>query len=87
MVMKATKFENHYRFEESIDVSHVTMVSKESNEFTRLWHQRLGHMSEKGLKVLVNRKLLPDLKSLNLNFQSVVSLESNVDKSRNLVAI
>jgi hypothetical protein len=45
------------------------MVSSEDEiESIRLWHQCLGHMSEKGLKVLVDRKSLPSLKFLNLNF-------------------
>ena len=35
---------------------------------TQLWHQRLGHMSERGLQVLMNRKLLPYLKSMDLMF-------------------
>ena len=29
-------------------------------EFTHLWHMRLGHMSEKGLKVLSSKGLLGD---------------------------
>ncbi len=33
-----------------------------------LWHQRLGHMSERGLKILADRKLLPNLKSGKLDF-------------------
>ena len=32
-----------------------------------LWHKRLGHMSEKGLKILVGKSLLPGLKSYNLD--------------------
>ena len=45
------------------------MVAYEyASDFVCLWHQRLGHMSEKGLKVLVERKSLPSLKFLNLNF-------------------
>ena len=39
----------------------------ESDSFS-LWNQCLGHMSEKGLEVLVDRKSLPSLKFLNLNF-------------------
>jgi hypothetical protein len=38
------------------------------NDSVRLWHQRLGHMSEQGLKVLSDHKLLPSLKSLKLDF-------------------
>jgi transposase InsO family protein len=44
------------------------VASEDASDSVRLWHQRLGHMSEKGLKVLVDRKSLPSLKFLNLNF-------------------
>ena len=33
-----------------------------------LWHQRLVHLSERGLKVLVDHNLLPSLKTLHFNF-------------------
>lgn len=67
VVMKATKVGNLYRLEWSIEMNEATMVSKEANESTYLWNQRLGHVSEKGLKVLINYKLLTSLKTLNLN--------------------
>jgi hypothetical protein len=41
---------------------------EDESESIFLWHQCLGHMSEKGLKVLVDHKSLPSLKFLNLNF-------------------
>ena len=44
------------------------LESKGASDSVHLWHQHLGHMSEKGLKVLVDRKSLPSLKFLNLNF-------------------
>ena len=44
------------------------VASEDASDYVRLWHQRLDHMSEKGLKVLVDRKSLPSLKFLNLNF-------------------
>ena len=31
-----------------------------------MWHLKLGHMSEQGLKILSERKLLPGLKSVSL---------------------
>ena len=43
-------------------------MSEKAEEGTHLWRQRLGHMSEKGLQVLMKRKSLPDLKSLKLEF-------------------
>jgi hypothetical protein len=33
-----------------------------------MWHQKLGHMSEKGLKVLSDQKLLPGLIKVTLPF-------------------
>jgi hypothetical protein len=35
---------------------------------TTLWHHRLGHMSEKGMKILHKRNLLLDLKQIDLDF-------------------
>jgi hypothetical protein len=46
----------------------MRQVSENDNDSVQLWHQRLGHMRERGLKVLTDRKLLPSLKSLNLDF-------------------
>lgn len=43
-------------------------MSEKAEEGSHLWHQQLGHMSEKGLQVLMNYKLLSDLKSLKLDF-------------------
>jgi hypothetical protein len=59
---------NLYHLEGRTESDQATTISESASDSTHLWHQRLGHMSEKGLKVLVDRKLLPSLKSLNLNF-------------------
>ena len=34
---------------------------------TSLWHRRLGHMSEKGMKMLLSKGKLPELKSINFD--------------------
>eukprot|EP00253_Pinus_taeda_P023019 PITA_23019 len=34
-----------------------------------LWHHRLGHMSEKGMKILHSRNSLPGLKNVDLDFR------------------
>ncbi|KAG6738050.1 hypothetical protein POTOM_059589 [Populus tomentosa] len=39
-----------------------------AEEKTMMWHQKLGHMSEKGLKVLSDQKLLPGLTKVTLSF-------------------
>ena len=33
-----------------------------------VWHHRLGHMSEKGMKILHSKNLLPGLKNIDLEF-------------------
>ena len=33
-----------------------------------LWHQRLGHMSEKGMKMLVSKGRIPELKNVTIDF-------------------
>ena len=45
----------------------MAAIEKEGNS-TNLWHKWLGHMSERGLKILVGKNLLPGLKSHELNF-------------------
>ena len=35
---------------------------------TALWRNKLGHMSEKGMKVLHSKKVLPGLKCVNMDF-------------------
>ncbi|KAE8715251.1 hypothetical protein F3Y22_tig00110184pilonHSYRG00012 [Hibiscus syriacus] len=41
-------------------------VASCSSDSAMLWHQKLGHMSEQGMKVLVEQKLLPGLTKLSL---------------------
>ena len=68
VVIKAIRIGNLYKLEGSSEVSQVAVVSEAASDPACLWHQRLGHMSEKGLKVLMDRKLLPSIKFLNFNF-------------------
>ena len=44
--------------------SNIALASTNGN--TLLLHNRLGHMSEKPMKILHSRKLLPGLKQVNL---------------------
>ncbi|KAE8735271.1 DNA repair protein RAD51-like protein 1 [Hibiscus syriacus] len=41
-------------------------VASCSSDSVMLWHQKLGHMSEQGMKVLVEQKLLPGLTKVSL---------------------
>ena len=68
VVMKAEKVGNLYRLKGSTQVSEAVVASEKEEAGTHLWHQRLGHMSEKGLQILMKHKSLPDLKSLKLDF-------------------
>ena len=43
-------------------------VASNGEELTMMWHLKLGHMSEQGLKILSERKLLPGLKLVSLPF-------------------
>ena len=66
--MKAIRIRNLYKLEGSYDVIKVVVVSKAASEPFFLWHQCLGHMSEKGLKLLMDHKLLPSMNFLNFDF-------------------
>ncbi|XP_025616567.1 uncharacterized mitochondrial protein AtMg00300-like [Arachis hypogaea] len=44
----------------------VALASQE--EMTMTWHHKLGHVSKRGLKILIERNLISGLKSINLSF-------------------
>jgi len=54
--------ETHYETEASIASASL------AEEKTMMWHKKLGHMSEKGLKILCDQKLLPGLTKVTLPF-------------------
>src|ERR1700733_13709640 len=64
LVMKAKKVGNLFQLEGRTESDHVSTVSENDSSSIRLWHQRLGHMSERGLKILSDRRLLPNLNSV-----------------------
>ena len=39
-----------------------------TRESAAMWHNRLGHMSERGMKILHSIKLFPNLKEVDLGF-------------------
>lgn len=51
-----------------------------------MWHIKLGHMLEQGLKILSERKLLPSLKSVSLPFceYCVISKQYKLKFSRSI---
>jgi len=68
LVMKAKKVGNLFQLEGRTGSDHVSTVSEHDSSSIRLWHQRLGHMSERGLKILADHKLLPNIRSGKLDF-------------------
>ena len=66
VVAKGPKIGTLYSLKAMIGKSDLVVVTKEENS-TDLWHKRLGHMREKGLKILVGKILLPSLRSYNLD--------------------
>jgi hypothetical protein len=54
--------ETHHKVEASI------ASTSPSEEKMMMWHQQLGHMLEKGLKILSDQKLLPGLTKVTLPF-------------------
>lgn len=71
VIMKAEKIAaNLFMLEgETLLEANACIVStNEEEESTMMWHNKLGHISERGLKILSDRKLLPGLKSVNLPF-------------------
>ncbi|GJY18729.1 retrovirus-related pol polyprotein from transposon TNT 1-94 [Tanacetum coccineum] len=71
VVMKATKGTSSlYTLQgETITGSASVSCSEKSNsDLTKLWHMRLGHMSEKGMVILSKRGLLDNHKVSNLEF-------------------
>jgi len=57
VVAKGPKTRTLYTLKTLIGKLDLAAVTKEENS-ADLWHKRLGHMSEKGLKILVDKKLL-----------------------------
>ncbi|RVW34552.1 Retrovirus-related Pol polyprotein from transposon TNT 1-94 [Vitis vinifera] len=44
-----------------------TIAVADASTNTSLWHRRLGHMSEKGMKMLLSKGKLPELKSIDFD--------------------
>ncbi|KAK0601704.1 hypothetical protein LWI29_026705 [Acer saccharum] len=71
VVMKAEKItSNLYMFKgETLQEADSCVASRtHGEESTIIWHRKLGHISERGLKILSDQNLLPGLKSVNLPF-------------------
>ena len=66
VLMKAEKIDANLFMLKGETLQEVDVcVASNEEESTMMWHLKLGHMSEQGLKILSERKLLPGLKSVN----------------------
>ncbi|PKA56982.1 Retrovirus-related Pol polyprotein from transposon TNT 1-94 [Apostasia shenzhenica] len=68
IVMKGEKIGSLYRLIGKTITGDVAVTSSSDDDDTILWHARLGHMSERGLLELHNRKLLKGIKSCTIDF-------------------
>ena len=71
VVMKAEKIAtNLYKLKgETLEEAQAGVaLEKTREESTMLWHKKLGHMSEQGLKILYEHGLLPGLTKVSLAF-------------------
>ena len=71
VVMKAEKIAtNLYILKgETLEEAQAAVASKKTiEESTMLWHKKLGHMSERGLKILSEHGFLPSLTNVPLPF-------------------
>ncbi|KAE8678400.1 Transcription factor bHLH74 [Hibiscus syriacus] len=67
VVLKGEKIAvNLYMLKGEILLEAEVSVTSCSSDSTMLWHQKFGHMSEQGIKVLVEQKLFPDLTKISL---------------------
>ncbi|KAH9669265.1 hypothetical protein KPL70_021724 [Citrus sinensis] len=87
VLMKAKKIDaNLFMLKgETLQEANACVVSN-GEESTMMWHLKLGHMSEQGLKILSERKLLPGLKSISLPFceHCVTSKQHRLKFSRSI---
>ena len=49
-------------------IGYKSMIGTTTKSDTKLWHTRLGHMGEKGMKILASRGKLLKLKSIDMEF-------------------
>ena len=91
-VLKGERVANLYRMKGSI-IAGDASVSTEKEDTTRLWHMRLGHISERGLQLLHKKGALSGIKSCKLDLcefcilgrQRRVSFSTSEHRSKGLL--
>ena len=58
-----------------------TIVVANASTDTSLWHRRLGYMNEKGMKMLLSKGKLPELKSIDFDMCESCILEKQKNVS------
>ena len=64
-VLKVERTMNLYKVIESMVISDASIATEK--DITRLWHMRLGHMSERSVRALHCKGVLPSIKHCELN--------------------
>lgn len=80
--MKQWKQSKNFEWETLQEADVFVVLNQERSSI--IWHLKLNHMSEHGLKILSKRKLLLLLKSVNLSFYEhyVTSKQHRMKSSR-----
>ena len=78
-MIRGHKISSHvYKLLGNTILSGAAAVTKSEDDDTLLWHMRLGHTSERGMRELHKRNLLVEIKSVNWISANIVLWESSV---------
>lgn len=67
MIVRGKKSNTLYVLQAKLGKGEVNTVQSDSIE---IWHKRLGHMSEKGLSILIKKNVILDVKGMSLKLCS-----------------
>lgn len=68
IVLKGKKVGRLYHLIGEIVAGHAQICNNDNVDTTLLWHLRLGHMDDRAISELNNKKLLPGITSSKLGF-------------------
>ncbi|TXG68879.1 hypothetical protein EZV62_003814 [Acer yangbiense] len=89
LVMKAEKITSNLYMLKGETLQEADSCVASSNygeESTIKWHRKLGHILERGLKILSDQNLLPRLKSVNLPFCEHCVTKDQLQKEDNITS-